>query len=235
MMQASYSGPKRASEGPKVFAATLIMLVAALGSQLLTSCSSSSRDNEVIISVKDQKMLLVSKGNPVQTYPVSTSKFGLGCKNGSMCTPLGQMEVAKKIGGGAPAGAVFKSRKRTGEILRVNAPGRDPIVSRILWLNGKQPGNRNTYSRLIYIHGTPEERHIGHKVSYGCIRMKSRDIIKVYNQLAVGSRVQIIPGSLRDTAAGRTYLSKRKSTSRQRVTRLSIEPKTTEKPLKSAL
>lgn len=173
----------------------------------LAACGSGSIDNAVIISVKDQKMLLINKGKPVKTYPVSTSKFGLGNTRGSMCTPLGHMEIAGKIGRGAPAGAVFKSRKRTGEILRVNAPGRDPIVSRILWLNGKQRSNSNTYSRLIYIHGTPEERSIGHKASYGCIRMKSRDVIAIYKQLAVGSRVQIIPGSLRNTPVGQTHLA----------------------------
>ena len=188
----------------------IILLQVTLLSLVLTACSSGSRDNEVIISVEDQKMLLVNKGKPVRTYPVSTSKFGLGSKNGSMCTPLGHMEVAKKIGGGAPVGTVFKSRKRTGEILRVNAPGRDPIVSRILWLNGKQGGNRNTFSRLIYIHGTPEERHIGYKASYGCIRMKSRDVIHVYRQLAVGSKVHIIRGPLSSNAiASHSYAARK--------------------------
>lgn len=210
MIQALHCGLSKAPRG-----AFLIRLSALAGHVLLwlfaTGCGSASRDNEVVISIKDQSMLLVNGGTPIRTYPVSTSKFGEGSQGGSMRTPLGQMEVAQKIGGGAPAGAVFKSRKRTGEILRVNAPGRDPIVSRILWLNGKQAGNRNTYSRLIYIHGTPEERHIGHKVSYGCIRMKSSDIIQVYRQLAVGSRVYIIQGSLRDTAVGQSYFRQNKA------------------------
>ena len=176
---------------------------------LLNSCDSGgSRDNSIIISVADQEMLLVNKGQPVKTYPVSTSKFGLGSKPGSMRTPLGRMEVARKIGAGAPAGAVFKSRKRTGEVLRVNAPGRDPIITRILWLRGKERDNRNTFARYIYIHGTPEERHIGHKVSYGCVRMKSRDVIHLYKQLAVGSQVQIIEGSLGTTSAGLAYATR---------------------------
>ena len=188
----------------------IILLQAALLSLILTACGTGSRDNEVIISVEDQKMLLINKGKPVKTYPVSTSKFGLGSKNGSMCTPLGHMEVAKKIGSGAPSGAVFKSRKPTGEVLRVNAPGRDPIVSRILWLSGKQGGNRNTFSRLIYIHGTPEERHIGYKASYGCIRMKSRDVIHVYRRLAVGSKVHIIRGPLSSNAiANHSYAAQK--------------------------
>lgn len=153
-------------------------------------------------------MLLLHRGEPVKTYPISTSKFGLGNSRGSMRTPLGNMEVARKIGGGAPSGAVFKSRRRTGEILRPNAPGRDPIVSRILWLRGKQIGNYNTFSRYIYIHGTPEERNIGRPCSYGCIRMKSRDVIDLYRHLAVGSKVRIIRPSLRKTRIGQAYAAK---------------------------
>ena len=171
----------------------------------LNSCGNATPRKGVIISVKDQKMLLVNDGAPVKVYGISTSKFGLGSRKGSSRTPLGRMEVAKKIGKGAPSGAVFKSRRRTGEVIRPNAPGRDPIVSRILWLKGKQSGNRNTFGRFIYIHGTPEERHIGHPASYGCIRMKSRDVIDLYRHLAVGSKVNIIRGSLIGTREGKTY------------------------------
>ncbi len=175
---------------------------------LLSSCGSGDPRNGVIISVKDQKMLLVQRGKPVKTYPVSTSKFGVGNRRGSKRTPLGHMVVARKIGRGAPSGAVFKSRRRTGEVIRPDAPGRDPIVSRIIWLRGKQSKNRNTYSRYIYIHGTPEERKIGRPASYGCIRMKSHDVIDLYRRLAVGSRVNIIRGSLMATHAGKTFASR---------------------------
>ena len=164
---------------------------------ILSSCGTSSSSNSVIVSIADQKMLLLKDGKPTKTYPVSTSKFGLSSKRGSRHTPLGKHAVAKKIGGHAPAGAVFKSRKRTGEILRPNAPGRDPIVTRILWLKGLERHNRNTFSRYIYIHGTPEERKIGRPASYGCIRMKSRDIIDLYRQLDVNSRVTITRARLR--------------------------------------
>ena len=174
----------------------------------LSSCSHGDSRNSVIISVKDQQMLVVHDGMPVKNYPVSTSKFGLGDRRGSNCTPIGRMEVAKKIGRGAPSGAVFKSRHRTGEIIRPNAPGRDPIVTRIIWLNGKQRSTRNAYGRFIYIHGTPEERTIGKPRSYGCIRMKSRDIIHLYNELAVGSKVEVIKGPLVSTPAGKAYFTK---------------------------
>jgi len=143
------------------------------------------------ISVADQKLLLTDRGEPVASFPVSTSKFGLSSREGSYATPLGRHRVAKKIGGGLPLGAVMKSRRFTGEVLPVNAPGRDPIVTRILWLHGMEPGNRNSFSRNIYIHGTPEERNIGAPVSYGCIRMKSRDVIELYDRVGPGARVDI--------------------------------------------
>ncbi len=165
---------------------------------VLPSCSSvKDTRSKIYVSVRDQRMILVKDGNYVKSYPVSTSKFGVGSKRGSRRTPLGKMEVARKIGGGAPSGAVFKSRRRTGEVLRPNAPGRDPIVTRILWLRGLQHHNGNTFQRYIYVHGTPEERKIGTPASYGCIRMKSRDVIDLYRRIGVGAEVNIIRGSLR--------------------------------------
>ena len=182
-------------------------LAATALATLLNSCGDGNPKSQVIISVEDQRMLLVKNGQPVKTYPVSTSKFGLGDQRGSNRTPVGKMEVAQKIGNGAPSGAVFKSRRRTGEVLKPNAPGRDPIVSRILWLRGKQRSTRNAYRRYIYIHGTAEERTIGQPRSYGCIRMKSRDIIDLYKELGVGSQVRVITGPLVSTSAGKTYFA----------------------------
>ncbi len=174
---------------------------------LFSSCASSRKDtrNKILVSVADQELLLTRDGKPVKSYPVSTSKFGLGSKAGSNRTPLGNHEIAKKIGGRAPSGAVFKSRVRTGEILKPNAKGRDPIVSRIMWLAGKDSYNRNTFSRYIYIHGTPVEYKIGQPASYGCIRMKSRDIIDLYNKVGEGAGVKIIRHSLSTTPEGRKY------------------------------
>jgi len=135
-------------------------------------------------------------GTPIAYYPVSTSKFGLGDTRGSHRTPLGNMEIAKKFGGSKPAGTVFKDRKPTGEVLAVDAPGRDPIVTRILWLRGNESQNRNAYQRYIYIHGTPEERTIGTPSSYGCIRMRSADVINLYNQVGVGAQVYVVNAPL---------------------------------------
>jgi lipoprotein-anchoring transpeptidase ErfK/SrfK len=125
-------------------------------------------------------------------YPVSTSKFGLGDWPGSSCTPLGELEIAEKIGDHAAPGTVFKDRRRTGEIIQPDSPGRDPIVTRILWLRGREPQNTNAYARMIYIHGTPEERNIGFPASYGCIRMRSSDIINLYEIVGRGAEVTII-------------------------------------------
>ena len=150
----------------------------------------------IIISVKDQKLMVVENGQRVGIYPVSTSKFGLGDRWGSMATPLGWLQVAEKIGDHAPTGAVFHKRRFTGEILKPNAPGRDPIVTRIIWLRGLEPANANAFNRCIYIHGTAEEKTIGKPASYGCVRMSSKDVTEVYAQLPIGSVIHIIPDSL---------------------------------------
>src|SRR5205085_9453175 len=103
-------------------------------------------------SVPEQKMAVYNKDLEIARYDVSTSKFGLGDRPSSCATPLGHLEIAKKIGAGAPSGMKFKDRRPTGEIVQVDAPGRDPIVTRILWLRGLDSCNRNAFGRTIYIH-----------------------------------------------------------------------------------
>jgi lipoprotein-anchoring transpeptidase ErfK/SrfK len=151
---------------------------------------------EIVVSVAEQKLALVRGGEVLRKYPISTSRFGVGDRYGSYRTPLGRLEISEKIGGRLPAGAVLKHRNATGEVLPPNAPGRDPIVSRILWLSGREPGNRNAYARCVYIHGTPDEKHLGRPVSYGCIRMRSVDVIELYAATPVGTQVSILPGKL---------------------------------------
>ena len=165
------------------------LLLAGLGGLILAGCADTR--HRLVISTTEQSMLVLRDGSPIARYPVSTSKFGLGDRPGSNATPLGTLRIKKKIGGGAPAGAVFKSRRPTGEVIEVDAPGRDPIVTRILWLDGLEPGNRNAFGRCIYIHGTPEERNIGQPASYGCIRMRSCDIIELFNTVGRGAKVTI--------------------------------------------
>lgn len=162
----------------------------------LASCATPDRHHHIVVSVPEQRLALLNDNALIATYPVSTSKFAIGDLPGSRGTPLGELEIAKKIGDGAPLGAVFKDRRQTGEVLVPDAPGRDPIVTRILWLRGREPQNANAYGRYIYIHGTAEERNIGRPASYGCIRMRSRDVLRLYDNVGWGARVSIIDAPL---------------------------------------
>jgi L,D-transpeptidase-like protein len=174
------------------------ILFLATISLLFSGCVTKDTDHRILISVADQGMELYHQSALVGRFPVSTSKFGLGDRPGSRATPLGRMEVAKKIGAGAPLGAVFKSRRQTGEVLRPNAPGRDPIVTRIIWLKGLEYQNRNAFDRCIYIHGTPEERYLGRPASFGCIRMRSCDVKKLFDIVGLGAGVDVISGPFPD-------------------------------------
>ncbi len=177
--------PKRRFQG------TLLLL-----GLTLSACVSQDREHKIIISVPDQTMIVYDNGTPIAQYLVSTSKFCLGDVPGSRGTPLGNLEVARKIGGDAASGSVFKDRRWTGEVLPPDSPGRDPIVSRILWLRGLEPQNQHAFDRDIYIHGTVEESRIGTPASFGCIRMRSRDVIALYNTVGIGARVQIVDASI---------------------------------------
>jgi len=169
----------------------------------LTSCATHKDvQHRVVISVKDQRLAVLDRETLVAVYPVSTSKYGLGDWRGSYRTPVGELEVAQKIGDGLPPGTVLKDRRRTGEIVGVNAPGRDPIVTRIIWLRGLELQNANAFGRDIYIHGTPEERNIGLPVSYGCVRMRSEDVIKLYDTVGRGARVTIVEQPLSAVVSG---------------------------------
>ncbi len=155
----------------------------------------------ILVSVPEQRLVVINNGVLVSHYPISTSKYGLGDRPSSYATPLGTLEVAAKVGAGAPVGAVFKGRRPTGEILRANSPGRDPIVTRILHLRGLEADNSRAFGRGIYIHGTPEERKIGRPASYGCIRMRSRDVVRVFDAVPVGTKIQIVNLPLRRALA----------------------------------
>jgi hypothetical protein len=187
----SHTTCSRPGAGLRRFVRLAACVIAAC---FFSNCASSRK--EVRVSVKDQKMALYDNGQLIRTYGVSTSKFGCGDGRGTNCTPIGKLKVSRKIGDGMPPGMVFKSRRPTGEILRPDSPGRDPIVTRILWLSGDEKRTRNAYGRYIYIHGTPEERNIGQPASYGCIRMRSMDIIDLYSRVPVGTQVRVVNGGL---------------------------------------
>ena len=152
----------------------------------------------VVVSIRDQRLALVSNGEIVAKFPISTSRFGEGDDFRSYKTPTGTLVICDKIGDRLLPGAVIKRRAPTGEILKPNAPGRDPIVSRVLWLRGIEGETRHAYERCIYIHGTPEERRVGTKASFGCVRMRSQDVIALFDQVRVGTRVTISEEPLRN-------------------------------------
>lgn len=135
-----------------------------------------------------------------KTYDVSTSRYGVGSLEGSQRTPLGLHRVSEKIGDGAPPMAVFVDRKPTGRVARPNLKptptGEDLITSRVLWLEGLEPGrNRggsvDSHDRFIYIHGTADEGLIGSPASHGCVRMRNVDVIELYDRVPPGTRVEI--------------------------------------------
>lgn len=173
---------------------------------VFASCSAFAYEGEreMIISVPDQRLAVLENNTVIAEYRVSTSKYGLGDRAGSYATPLGELEIAQKIGDGVPEGTVFKNRHPTGEILRPNAPGRDPIVTRIMWLRGLEASNSQAFGRNIYIHGTPVERLIGRPASFGCIRMRSRDVVQVFNMVHAGAKVAVVDVKLHQAVASRT-------------------------------
>lgn len=154
----------------------------------------------VAITVCDQKLTVFRDGKKVKDYDVSTSKFGLGSANGSKRTPVGIHAVSEKTGEGQPKGMVFKGARPTGEVVAPNSPGRDPVVTRVIQLSGLERSNSNSHSRRIYIHGTPEERKIGRPASYGCIRMRSDDVVDLFSRVHRGMPVAI------ETCTQKTYL-----------------------------
>lgn len=152
------------------------------------------------ISISEQKLYLIENGNVVKSYPVSTSKYGIGSREGSNQTPLGRHRIVEKIGDKAPWGTIFKERKNTGKT--INDPGaigpndKDLVTTRIMWLEGLEPGvNKgegiDSYKRFIYIHGTLEENLIGTPASHGCIRMKNTDVIELFDSVGLHTPVTI--------------------------------------------
>ena len=139
-------------------------------------------------------------GRLVKRYPVSTAANGLGEKDGSCCTQRGRHLVRAKIGAGQPLRAVFVGRRPTGEIwtpeLHAKYPGRDWVLTRILWLSGCEPGfNRlrdvDTMRRMIYIHGAPDIEELGKPGSHGCVRMQNEDVAELFDLVPPYSAVEI--------------------------------------------
>lgn len=157
--------------------------------------------NSISIDVTQQQLrLLDEEGNLLHQYPVSTSKYGTGSENGSEKTPLGLHRIKEKMGGAMPINEVFIGRIPHGNLEECTQRGvdlpDDVIMSRILWLEGMEPGRNqggyvDTYQRYIYIHGTNHEESIGAPSSIGCVRMRNEDVIDLFRLVEVGSEVLI--------------------------------------------
>src|SRR5919106_333452 len=182
----------------RVLAPLVIVLVVVLVTLRGPAVLAAPLSADMIVSVPDQVLALVDRGKLIARYSISTSKFETGDSAASYRTPLGTLFVSAKIGDRLPSGAVIKNRIPTGEIVAVDAPGRDPIISRVIWLRGMETQNQQARDRCIYIHGTPEERRIGRPVSFGCIRMRSRDIIDLYERVHIGTHILITPRRIHD-------------------------------------
>ena len=156
---------------------------------------------KLLVSVARQSMSLVDEaGALIKEYPVSTAKAGVGEISGSYQTPRGRHIVRAKIGAGQPENTVFVRRRPTGELwtpeLAEQHPGRDWILTRILWLSGCEPGfnllgERDTMRRYVYIHGSPENAEMGKPGSHGCIRMRNADIVDLFERIPCYSEVLI--------------------------------------------
>ena len=155
---------------------------------------------KIEIDAAKQELRLLDGERLVNRYSVSTPTRGLGEKNGSLCTPRGRHLVRAKIGAGQPLGSVFVRRRPTGEVwtpeLHAKYPGRDWILTRILWLSGCEIGrNRlgdvDTMRRYIYIHGSPDTAEMGKPGSIGCIRMRNADIVELFDLVPPYAPVEI--------------------------------------------
>ena len=149
---------------------------------------------KIVIRLDEQRLYLCRGDGVLQSYPISSSRFGTGSEPGSLKTPIGRFEIAEKVGGDQPLNTVFRGRKP----VEADQPDwnteADLITSRILWLNGLEPHNANTKERFIYIHGTNQESSLASPASHGCIRMANADIGRLFDAVEPGTQVLILEG-----------------------------------------
>lgn len=167
----------------------------------------------VVVRVDEQRLYLWEGDRVTEIFDVSTSARGVGFEEGTFTTPLGLHRIAERFGEDAPRGTIFRARGNTGRIAEIlTEPGarspRDNITSRILWLEGLEPGinqggNVDSLQRYIYIHGTDEEGRIGEPASEGCVRMRNDEVIELFPRLPVGTPVIILDGPTVPDLAGR--------------------------------
>jgi lipoprotein-anchoring transpeptidase ErfK/SrfK len=147
---------------------------------------------QIRIHVPSQTLDLIDGDEVIRCYAISTSRFGTGSESGSYKTPEGRFRISEKIGDGAAPGEIFAGRLPTGRIGE-EGDDHDHVQTRILWLDGLEPGNANTHDRYIYIHGTNAESQIGTPASFGCVRLSNLDVIDLYDRVTVGTPVEIQP------------------------------------------
>lgn len=149
----------------------------------------------LVVDVATQTLRVMDGRKVTAEFPVSTSKFGLGCKEGSYKTPTGRFRIARKIGGSAPLWTIFSARKNTG---RKAKPGgrEDLVLTRILTLDGLDRQNANSLARYIYIHGTNQESLIGRPASHGCVRLRNKDVARLYRMVTAGTSLRILKKAL---------------------------------------
>lgn len=151
-------------------------------------CLSGSLKEEICVSLEAQKLTFYGK-----EYEISSSKFGIGTEEGSNKTPLGLFQISEMFGSGDAIYSTYKARKKVGVwSFKDNDLSQDGILTRIIRLSGLDATNHNTYLRYIYLHGTNDEQGIGKPRSIGCIRMRNEDIISLYQEVCLGTRVRII-------------------------------------------
>ena len=154
--------------------------------------------SKLVIDTKKQVAELYKNNTLVKTFVVSTAANGVGCEEGSLCTPSGKLKVAQKVGEGLPLGTVIRSRIPTGEVWSSDPQNplahsqEDFVLTRLLWLEGVEPHNKNTFDRYIYLHGTNHEHLLGKPASHGCIRFSNADIVEVFDLLKVGDEVVVV-------------------------------------------
>ena len=172
----------------------------AVLADLQTRFPALARERLILVNIGAQTLSHYHNGKLLKHYPVSTSVYGIGSAAGSNKTPLGVHRIKMKFGAGAPLGMIFKARTATGEIARLYTEAvdveTDHVTSRVMWLQGMEPGVNqgkgvDSFDRYIYIHGTHEEGLIGQPASHGCVRMRNRDVIELFDQLPVNTPVVI--------------------------------------------
>lgn len=175
--------------------------VAELQKYCLDNFGTKNMSDFIYVSVKEQKLYFIKNNEIVKSYPVSTSKYGVGELANTLKTPSGLHYIRDKQGQNAPLGGILVNGKYTGQVANIQTKAvnteKDDVTTRILWLMGCEHGinrgkDKDSFCRLIYIHGTPEEGLIGRPASHGCIRMLNKDVIELYNKATLGMYVLIL-------------------------------------------